>query len=46
MIVAKLNSCVKVKFKAFLYDVIVLVRNFLSFNNSKFNTDKKSLKAL
>ena len=46
MIVAKLNSCVKVKFKAFLYDVVVLVRNFLSFNHSKFNTDKKSLKAL
>ena len=41
IIVAKLNSCVKVKFWTFHYGVIVQIRSFLSFNNSKFFTDKK-----
>ena len=44
--VAKLNSSVKVKVWAFHYDVILQMRSFVSFNNSKFITDKNSLKAL
>ena len=46
IIVAKLNSCAKVKFWAFHFDVIVQIRSFLSFNNSKFITTKNSFKAL
>ena len=38
--VAKLSSCVKVKFGDFHDDVIVQMRGFLSFNNSKFKGDK------
>ena len=44
--VAKLNSSVKVKVWAFYYDVILQMRSFVSFNNSKFITDKNSFKAL
>ena len=46
IIVAKLSSCVKVEFGDFHYDVIVQMRGFLSFNNSKFKRDRNSFKAL
>ena len=46
IIVAKLSSCAKVKFGDFHYDVIVQMRGFLSFNNSKFKGDRDSLKPL
>ena len=46
IIVAKFNSCVKVEFWAFHYDVNAKIRRFFSFNKSKFNTDKSSCKAL
>ena len=36
IIVAKLSSCAKVEFEDFHYDVIVQMRGFLSFKNSKF----------
>ena len=46
IIVAKLSSCAKVEFGDFHYDVIVQMRGFLSFNNSKFKRDRNSFKAL
>ena len=46
IIVAKLSSCAKVEFGDFHYDVIVQMRSFLSFNNSKFIRDRNSFKAL
>ena len=46
IIVAKLSSCAKVEFGDFHYDVIVQMRRFLSFNNSKFKRDRNSFKPL
>ena len=46
IIVVKLSSCAKVEFGDFRYDVIVQMRGFLSFNNSKFKGDRNSFKAL
>ena len=40
IIAAKLSSCAEVEFRDFHYDVIVQMRGFLSFNNSKFKRDR------
>ena len=42
----QVQFCVKVEFWAFHYEVNAKKRSFLSFNMSKFNTDKSSYKAL